>query len=118
MVFICDLCGWSAPDIPWTEEYDPMETIIDHYAFNHQTYTEPTLMPVKNIHVNTEELLHIGREESRRIQQTTPLTDDSIEIIKNARMTKSPFLSVMEVNYNKNYIPKMLAHLKPANYKD
>lgn len=82
---------------------------------------ECTLMPVKEI-PNTEindyvyNFAIIGDYALDNLEKISPLK--SIEMIKEAYMPKSPILSVMEENYIKKYIPKMLMHLKPANYKD
>ena len=81
-----------------------------------------TLMPVKTIHSKKakNEFAYrcgcTGVIEKHRIENMNPLIDESIEIIREARMTKNIFLTCMEENYNKKYIPKMLEHMKPANY--
>lgn len=81
-----------------------------------------TLMPVRTIRSKKAknefayDCGRIGKNEKERIERMNPLTDESIEIIRQARMTKNIFLTCMEENYNKKFIPKMLEHVKPANY--
>lgn len=110
MKFICDLCGWSIDD------EDELELITNHYTNGHQSYADPTLMPVKNVD-KFEFDLEVLADRAHMLLEDIKTSQPKPEIKLLFVPPNEAYLKAV-ANVAPEYYNQVLDHVKPANYKD